>query len=162
MINKKDKYNQLEELEQKVNSQLSVFKKFQENNPEQNYFLGLHGKINPERKKRFRIVSDFYLPKLSYTFLFIFSFFVSFEIFNFNSPNNFLDDNLLFSEATPWIEEESFYNENLDWNVDLDFQNYFSEEVDFANYNSLEQEISSLSDNEIDEVIQNLKSKKIL
>ena len=160
---KKNEKNEIELLEEQLSQTLGVYKKFKNSKNNERYFENLHYKIMNKVEEKKSKTGFSFNPAISYALLFIISFAISFQLINFNSDVP-LDNNesYLFSDGSLWLEEEEFLSDVWDEEVNLDYTNYLSYEIDFIDNSYWNDEMKQLTESEFDEIYKNLKYKKIL
>jgi len=162
---KKINNNELEEielLEKQLSAKIGVYRDFKNSKNNERYFNNLHYKTmsNLGEKKNNSIFS--FNPAIGYAMLFILSFTISLQLFDFSGEVTLNNESFLFSETSLWLEEEAYLSSNFDGDFDLDFTNYLNSELNYSNNFSLSDELNQLSESEFDEIYENLKNKKIL
>ena len=162
---KKINNNELEEielLEKQLSAKIGVYRDFKNSKNNERYFNNLHYKTmsNLGEKKNSSIFS--FNPAIGYAMLFILSFTISLQLFDFSGEVTLNNESFLFSETSLWLEEEAYLSSNFDGDFDLDFTNYLNSELNYSNNFSLSDELNQLSESEFDEIYENLKNKKIL
>ncbi len=159
----KNEIEKIELLEKQLSQKLGVYKNFKKSESNDKYFANLHYKTMDKLAKKNSKTTFMLKPTISYAFLFVISFVVSFQFISFGDE---LVSNgsgaYLFSETSLWIEEVDYLSNAVDEDFMLDYVSYMNSELNYSNINSINYEINQLSKSELDELYENLKSKKIL
>ncbi len=163
---KKTEINKLEEikfLEKQISKKLGAYKDLKKSGNNEKYFTNLHYKVISKLEEKNSKTIFSFNPAIGYAMLFIISFAVSFQFINFSDEVT-LNSNeaYLFSETTLWLEEAEYFSTIVDEEFNLDYASYMNSELNYANNISFGDEMSQLSESEINEIYENLKSKKIL
>ena len=157
-INEKE----LDLLENEISSKISTYNESKDRNRDNYYFTHLNNKIfeKIDNKKNKSIL--FLNPKLGYALLFLISFAISFELINFSNKTITPNEDYLFSETTSWFEEKQFVTDVDVYEINLDYDSYITNELNYIENTSIIYEINDLPENELNLIYENIKSKKIL
>ena len=158
----KSEFEEIEFLEKQLSNKLGTYKEFKNSENNDRYFNNLHYKAmsNLEEKRSKSIFS--FNPAISYAFLFIISFTITFSLIDFSGEISVSNEAYFFSDTSLWIEEEVYLSNISLEDSELDFTNYISSELNYSSNTSLSDEMNQLSESEFDEIYENLKNKKIL
>ena len=154
--------NEIELLEAKISDKLNPFKELKTSERNESYFNTLHNRtMDNLGKKKNRFVLQLN-PAISYALLFLISFITSFQLIDLGKMTKINEVDYLFSESTLWIEEENDISNLVDDSFDLDYASYFNNEIDYFTNVFYDDEIDQLSKNDLEEIYENIKNKKIL
>lgn len=159
-MKKNNKFEEIELLEQRLSQKLEVYKSYKNSQNNNTYFDSISSNALSKIEKKNKPFFQFN-PSVGYAMVFIISFIVSYQLFNFNESFTFFNSNFYFSETTIWIEEEEYLSSVLDEEIDLDYVNYIQNEIEYSSSRFISNDINQLSDRELDEVYENIKNKKI-
>ncbi|MCF6271561.1 MAG: hypothetical protein L3J41_17770 [Melioribacteraceae bacterium] len=158
----KNKFYEIELLEEELLQKFETYKGYKNSEKNKWYFNNIHyramRKLDEKSSKAIFPVP----PTISYAILFIISFAISFQLIDFNEDVSLNDESFLFSDTSPWQEEEAFLSSISDEELNLDYTNYFYNEINYTGNSFLNEELLQLSESEFDEIYENLKYKKIL
>jgi hypothetical protein len=99
---------------------------------------------------------------VSFALLFLISFITSFQLIDLGKITSVNEIEYLFSENLLWIEEEDYISAVSDDSFDLDYVNYFKNEIDYFSSSIYIDEVELLSKSDYEEIYENIKNKKIL
>ena len=159
-MEKNKKLDEIELLEQRLSQKLEIYKSFKNSQNSNTYFDSISSvalsKIRQKREPFFQFNTS-----VGYAMVFIISFIVSYQLFNFKESFTFFNSNVYFSETSIWIEEEEYLSSVLDEAIDLDYVNFIQNEIEYSSSRFINNDVNQLSDKELDEVYENIKNKKI-
>jgi len=162
MINNKNESDEIELLEKQLLQKLGAYKDFKNSENNTRYFNNLHYRAMSKMEEKSSKAIFSFNPAISYALLFIISFTISFQLIDFSDKVTLNNESYLFSETTLWLEEEAYLSNILEEDYELDFASYISSELNYSKNITFSDEMNQLSENEFNEIYENLKNKKIL
>ncbi|MBU0475927.1 MAG: hypothetical protein KKF62_17415 [Bacteroidetes bacterium] len=154
--------NELDEiklLENQLTHKVEIYRNFKNSPNNESYFNNINSRVLNKLDER-KSKKMFHLnPSFGYAMIFIVSFLVSFQLIDFSNKVSLNDSDFFFSETALWIDEEMYFSSILDGDIDLDYANYFKNEIDFSSSRFLHYDIKQLSDNDLDEIYENINKK---
>lgn len=159
---KNNENKKMEMLEKELSHKLEVYKDFQKSDSNEYYFNNLHNRTMNKLESKKNKKSIYFKPAISYAFLFVITFVVSFLWIDFSNDEIISEENYLFSETSLWLEEENYFSNVVSEDFSLDYVSYINTEMDYSGIDFLNNEIIQLSDIELNEIYENIKNKKIL
>lgn len=161
MKHNNSEFDEIKLLEKQLSQKIEIYKDFKNSPNNEVYFNNINysvlNKLNGRKSKKMVHPN----PAFGYAIMFIISFLVSFNLIDFSDKVSLNDSDFLFSETTLWIDEEAYFSNILDEDIDLDYADYFNNEIDYSSSRFLHYEIKQLSDSDFDEIYENIKQKKM-
>lgn len=157
-----NEFDEIELLEKQLSRKLVAYKDFKNSENNERYFNNLHYNTMSTKDEKMSNPIFSYNPAISYVMLFIISFAVSYQLIDFSNEVSLNNELYLFSETSFWFEEEDYLSGILDDDFDLDYASFISSELNYPSNLTLSDEMDKLSENELNEIYENLKNKKIL